>query len=46
VHEGQNEYGIPIIVQYVFCTERHKQYWRNSHVSYGRLPAGYKLLVG
>jgi hypothetical protein len=24
-------------VQYVFCCERHKQYWVNSTISYGNL---------
>jgi uncharacterized protein involved in tellurium resistance len=32
----------PVYVQYVFCTERHKQYWINSTKSYGDLPSGYK----
>lgn len=28
------------IVKYVFCSERHRQYWINSHHSYGNLPSG------
>jgi hypothetical protein len=32
----------PQIVQYVFCTERHRQFWINSHRSYGKLPPGFK----
>lgn len=28
-------------IQYVFCSERHKMYWVNSHVRYGVAPAGY-----
>lgn len=30
------------IVSYVFCTERHMQFWKNSHRGYGQLPPGYK----
>jgi hypothetical protein len=30
------------LVTYVFCTERHKMYWVNSHRSYGMLPPGYR----
>jgi hypothetical protein len=33
-------------ITYVFCSERHKQYWVNSTRGYGRLPAGYRLAVG
>jgi hypothetical protein len=32
----------PHIVKYVFCTERHRQFWINSHRGYGKLPAGFK----
>jgi hypothetical protein len=35
VREGEST------VTYVFCSERHKQYYLHSHVSYGNLPAGY-----
>lgn len=28
------------IVRYVFCSERHRQYWIHSHRSYGNLPSG------
>lgn len=28
-------------IQYVFCSERHKMLWVNSHVKHGRMPAGY-----
>jgi hypothetical protein len=28
-------------ITYVFCTERHKQYWINSTSKYGNLPPGY-----
>ncbi len=31
----------PNLLRYVFCTERHKMYWVNSHRSYGNLPPGY-----
>jgi hypothetical protein len=30
---------------YVFCSERHRQYWINSHRNNGMLPAGYRLSV-
>ena len=33
----------PQVVSYVFCTERHKQFWINSHRKYGNLPAGYRM---
>lgn len=29
-------------VNFVFCSERHLQYYRNSHVDMGKLPAGYR----
>lgn len=29
-------------VCYVFCTERHKQYWLHSHIRYGALPSGVR----
>jgi hypothetical protein len=28
-------------INFVFCSERHKQYFRNSHVSMGNLPKGW-----
>jgi hypothetical protein len=30
---------------YVFCSERHRQFWINSHRDNGRLPAGFRLSV-
>jgi len=33
-------------VRFVFCSERHKQYWLNSHVSMGNLPVGMKGMIG
>jgi len=27
---------------WVFCSDRHKQYWVNSHRDMGNLPAGYR----
>lgn len=44
MHKVRVDYGKtgPHIVNYVFCTERHKQYWINSHRAYGQLPPGYK----
>lgn len=33
-------------VNYVFCSERHKQYWVNSHRSMWQLPAGSRHVLG
>lgn len=30
------------LIKYVFCSERHKQFFINSTRSYGQLPAGFK----
>jgi hypothetical protein len=30
------------LTNYVFCSDRHKQYHINSHVAYGKLPAGHR----
>lgn len=42
--------GYPLeYLTYVFCTEKHRQYWINSVIDCNNLPAGYKrsiLLVG
>lgn len=32
-------------VDYIFCSERHRDYWRWSHRSNGNLPPGSKLSV-
>lgn len=32
-------------VHYIFCTERHRDYWLHSHKSMGNLPPGSKLKV-
>jgi len=32
-------------VWYVFCSERHRDYFLHSHISMGNLPAGSKLTV-
>lgn len=29
-------------VHFIFCTERHKRLYQNSHVNFGQLPAGYR----
>jgi len=29
-------------VTYVFCSDRHRMYWVNSHRDNGNLPAGYR----
>lgn len=40
VREGQT------IIQYVFCSERHKQYWIESSRSLsGRLPSGARSML-
>lgn len=33
------------IIQYIFCSERHKMYWVNSHIKFGKVPDGYAHLV-
>jgi len=30
---------------YVFCSERHKTLWENSHLSLGNLPMGSKGMI-
>lgn len=32
-------------VNFIFCTERHKQYFINSRQNFGKLPPGYKLSI-
>lgn len=32
-------------VNFVFCTERHKQLFLHSHKEMGKLPPGYKLAI-
>jgi hypothetical protein len=39
VHSGTDH------ISYVFCTERHRQYFIHSHRALGELPAGARLLV-
>lgn len=41
VNYGSNDY--PQVTNYVFCTERHRQYWIYGHRRYGNLPPGYRL---
>ena len=36
VREGVNT------ITYVFCSERHRRYFMNSHISLGNLPNGYR----
>jgi hypothetical protein len=46
LHRIVIHYGVPphrYDVTHVFCSERHRQYFVNSHRDYGKLPAGYKL---
>lgn len=35
----------PKTLTYIFCHDRHRAYWVNSHRSNGNLPAGYRRLV-
>lgn len=32
----------PRYMRFVFCTERHKMFWVNSHIRYGYLPNGVR----
>lgn len=46
LHKVRVNYGkadTPHIVNHVFCSERHLQFWVNSTKAYGKLPPGYKL---
>jgi hypothetical protein len=35
----------PQMVNYVFCTEKHRQYWLNSTRSYGNAPEGWRRSI-
>ena len=37
--------GAKSTVRYIFCTDRHRDYWRWSHKSNGNLPPGSKLCI-
>lgn len=41
-NEGTPAY--PRVVRYAFCSERHMEYWRYSHVENGKLPPGMRNL--
>ena len=46
LHKVRVNYGsaeVPAVTNYVFCSERHKQYFIHSHRRYGNLPPGYRL---
>lgn len=32
-------------VFFIFCTERHKRYYQESHKNFGQLPAGYRKSI-
>jgi hypothetical protein len=34
--------GTPKRFTYIFCKERHREFWRNSHRDMGNLPAGLR----
>lgn len=29
-------------ISYIYCSDKHKQYHRYSHINYGQLPPGYR----
>lgn len=31
------------VIHYVFCSQRHLEYFRYSHISFGKLPPGSRL---
>jgi hypothetical protein len=31
--------------QYVFCSERHRQFWLHSHRKHGQLPSGWRSSI-
>jgi hypothetical protein len=37
--------GYPHVLNYVFCSDRHKMYFVHSHRAYGHLPPGHKMSV-
>lgn len=46
LHKVRVNYGtdaIPDVLNYVFCSDRHKQYFIHSHRQYGHLPPGHRL---
>lgn len=44
VHEGAPGYEAKDIT-YIFCSERHRQYWLHSTVSCNNLPPGYRSSI-
>lgn len=38
--------GTPKVLNVIFCRERHRQYWLNSHRDNGNLPAGHRGPLG
>ena len=45
MHKARVKEGTAGYCFYVFCSERHKMYWVNSHRDNGNLPAGWKYSV-
>lgn len=45
VNYGQHPTGEPWVTTYIFCSERHRQYWIHSHHNNGHLPQGYRLTI-
>ncbi len=41
--DGITRPDLPYNTWYVFCSERHRQYWANSHRDLNNLPPGFKL---
>jgi hypothetical protein len=44
IHEGNGRHRKS--VHYIFCTPTHRDYFRNSHKSYGNLASGDKAAPG
>lgn len=42
IRVNEAAYGPPRMYNYVFCTERHKQFFLHSAKAYGKLPPGYR----
>lgn len=40
IQYAQEDSGEDYMVRHLFCSERHRDYFRNGHVSMGNLPAG------
>ena len=43
--ELQCDHPLSEHINYVFCSERHRQYFLHSHIDMGNLPAGHKSTI-